>query len=70
MARPSRKKRAFFALYCTEIFEAEGKRVENYKIMLNPTNTDVKAFTARKYCPRLRKHTIHKARQISRSQNK
>lgn len=70
MARPSRKKRAFFALYCTELYEQLGKRVENYKIMLNPTNTDVKAFTARKYCPRLNKHTIHKARQISRSQNK
>jgi ribosomal protein L33 len=70
MARPSRKKRAFFALYCTECMETLGKRVENYIIMLNPTNTNPKEFTARKYCKRLRKHTVHKAKQISRSQNK
>ena len=70
MARPSRKKRAFFALYCTEVLENLGKRVENYVVMLNPTNTNVKEFSARKYCPLLRKHTVHKAKQISRSQNK
>ena len=70
MSRPSRKKRAFFALYCTEIFEKVGKRVENYVVMLNPQNTNPKEFTARKYCPQLRKHTVHKAKQISRSQNK
>lgn len=70
MARPSRKKRVFVALYCTELFDTLKKRVENYVIMLNPTNTNVKEFTARKYCPRLRKHTVHKAKQISRAQNK
>ncbi|HEY5714683.1 MAG TPA: 50S ribosomal protein L33 [Candidatus Gracilibacteria bacterium] len=70
MARPSRKKRAFFALYCTECMESEGKRVENYIVMLNPQNTNPKEFEARKYCPRLNKHTIHKAKQISRAQNK
>ena len=70
MARPSRKKRSFFALYCTEAMEKLGKRLENYIIMLNPVNTNVKDFTCRKYCPLLRKHTIHKAKQISRSQNK
>ena len=70
MARPSRKKRAFFALYCTECMDNMKKRIENYVIMLNPTNINVKEFTARKYCPLLRKHTIHKAKQISRSQNK
>jgi len=68
--RPSRKKRAFFALYCTEVFEKLGKRIENYKIMLNPQNTDPKDFSLKKYCPRLRKHTVHKTKQISRSQNK
>lgn len=68
MARPSRKKRAFFALFCTECQEKDNKRRENYKIMLNPTNTNPKEFTARKYCPTQRKHTIHKAKQISRSQ--
>lgn len=67
MARAT-KKRAFFALYCTECMEKDGKRVENYKILLNTHNTNPKEFTARKYCPRLNKHTIHKARQISRSQ--
>ena len=70
MARPSRKKRAFFALYCTECQDELGIRQENYVIMLNPQNTNPKEFTARKYCPRLRKHTIHKAKQISRAQNK
>lgn len=70
MARPSRKKRAFFALYCEECKEQDGKRRENYKIMLNPTNTNPKEFSARKYCPFHRKHTLHKAKQISRSQNK
>ena len=70
MARPSRKKRAFVALYCTECMEQFGKRIENYVIMLNPVNAPVKEFTLRKYCPRLRKHTVHKAKQISRSQNK
>ncbi len=69
MARAT-KKRSFFALYCTECMEKEGKRVENYKILLNTQNTNPKEFTARKYCPRLRKHTIHKAKQISRAQNK
>jgi len=70
MARPSRKKRAFFALYCTETLEKLGKRVENYKIMLNPTNTNPKEFQVMKYCSLLRKRTHHKAKQISRSQNK
>lgn len=69
MARPSRKKRAFFALYCTECHDKLGKRMENYKIMLNPTNTNPKEFTANKYCPRCQKHQSHKAKQISRSQN-
>jgi len=67
--RPSRKKRAFFALYCKNCHETLGKRVENYKIMLNPTNTPPKEFEANKYCSRCRKHHGHKARQISRSQN-
>ena len=69
MARAT-KKRHFFALYCTELMEKEGKRVENYKILLNPQNTNPKEFTVRKFCKRLNKHTVHKAKQISRSQNK
>lgn len=69
MARAT-KKRAFFALYCTECMEKEGKRVENYKILLNTQNTNPKEFTLKKFCPRLNKYTLHKARQISRSQNK
>ena len=70
MARPSRKKRAFFALYCSACHEESGKRRENYKIMLNPQNTNPKEFTANKYCSHCQKHQSHKARQISRSQNK
>lgn len=69
MAR-STKKRLFFALYCTETMDKEGKRLENYKVLLNPQNTNPKEFTARKFCKYLNKHTIHKAKQISRSQNK
>ncbi len=69
MARAT-KKRAFFSLYCTEVFEKLGKRMENYKILLNTQNTNPKEFEIRKFCPRLKKHTIHKAKQISRSQNK
>jgi len=68
--RPSRKKRAFFALFCGTCHENDGKRIENYKIMLNPVNTNPKEFTARKYCPVCRKHQVHKTKQISRSQNK
>ncbi len=68
--RPSRKKRAFFALYCKACHENDGKRRENYKIMLNPTNTNPKEFTANKYCKTCGKHQLHKAKQISRSQNK
>ncbi|MDH3324597.1 MAG: 50S ribosomal protein L33 [Candidatus Peregrinibacteria bacterium] len=67
--RPSRKKRAFFALFCTVCQEEQGKRRENYKIMLNPTNTNPKEFTARKFCNTCKKHRIHKTKQISRSQN-
>lgn len=70
MARPSRKKRAFFALFCTVCKEESGKQVENYKIMLNPQNTNPKEFEVKKFCPKHRKHCIHKAKQISRSQNK
>ncbi len=70
MARPSRKKRAFFALYCAECHKKDGKRRENYKIMLNPTNTNPKEFEVNKYCNTCRKHHPHKAKQISRSQNK
>lgn len=69
MARAT-KKRAFFNLYCTECKEKEGKWVFNYKILLNTQNTNPKEFTVRKYCPRLNKHTVHKAKQISRAQNK
>lgn len=69
MARAT-KKRAFFSLYCTECMEKTGKRVENYTVLLNTQNTNPKEFTARKFCPALNKHTIHKAKQISRSQNK
>ncbi len=69
MARAT-KKRAFFALWCTECKERDDKRRENYKILLNTQNTDVKQFTVNKYCPFCRKHTVHKTKQISRSQNK
>jgi len=69
MARAT-KKRSFFALYCTECKETLGKRIENYTILLNTQNTNPKEFTAKKYCPLLKKHTIHKAKAISRSQNK
>ncbi len=69
MARAT-KKRAFFSLYCTECMETLGKRIENYKILINTQNQNPKEFEVKKYCPKLRKHTIHKAKQISRSQNK
>ena len=64
------KKRAFFALYCTELFEETGKKVHNYTVLLNTTTIDTKAFTVKKYCPTLKKHTVHKATKVSRTQNK
>jgi len=69
MARAT-KKRVFFALYCTECQEKEGKRIENYKILLNPQNTNPKEFRVRKFCSRHGNYAIHKPKQISRSQNK
>lgn len=69
MARAT-KKRAFFALFCTVCKEKEGKRHENYKILLNTQNTNPKEFSVNKYCKHCRKSTPHKAKQISRSQNK
>ncbi|MCB9809655.1 50S ribosomal protein L33 [Candidatus Peribacteria bacterium] len=64
------KKRAFFSLYCTELQQETGKKVGNYTVLLNTQNIDVKSFEQKKYCPALRKHTIHKAQRISRTQNK
>jgi large subunit ribosomal protein L33 len=69
MARAT-KKRAFFALWCKDCKENDDKRRENYKILLNTQNTEVKQFEVKKYCPHCKKHTIHKTKQISRSQNK
>lgn len=69
MARAT-KKRAFFALWCTVCKENDDKRRENYKILLNTQNTEVKQFEVNKYCPHCRKATTHKTKQISRSQNK
>ncbi len=69
MAR-STKKRIFFSLFCTACQEKDQKRRENYKILLNTQNQNVKEFQARKFCPFCRKHQIHKAKQISRAQNK
>jgi len=69
MARAT-KKRLFFSLFCTSCQENNDKRRENYKILLNPQNTNPKEFQIKKYCPFCRKHTIHKTKQISRSQNK
>jgi len=69
MARAT-KKRAFFSLFCTVCQENDGKRRENYKILINTQNQNPKEFTLRKYCPYCTKHQIHKTKQISRSQNK
>ena len=69
MARAT-KKRIFFALFCKDCQDKQGKRRENYKILLNTRNTNPKEFTARKFCAACNKHEIHKAKQISRSQNK
>ena len=69
MARAT-KKRSFFALFCAPCKENEGKRHENYKILLNTQNTEVKQFQINKFCKHCRKSTPHKTKQISRSQNK
>ena len=69
MARAT-KKRAFFSLFCKECQEKEGKRRENYKILLNPQNTNPKEFEVRKFCSHHGGHAMHKTKQISRSQNK
>ena len=69
MARAT-KKRAFFALFCVPCKQEDDKRRENYKILLNSQNTNPKEFSISKYCPHCRKHQAHKAKQISRSQNK
>lgn len=69
MAR-STKKRAFFALFCKDCMEKDGKRLENYKILINTQNQNPKECEYNKFCPRCRKHTTHKTKQISRSQNK
>jgi len=69
MARAT-KKRAFFALWCTECQEKDGKRRENYKILINTQNQNPKELTFNKFCPFCRKHQIHKTKQISRAQNK
>ncbi|MCF7812381.1 50S ribosomal protein L33 [Candidatus Gracilibacteria bacterium] len=68
MARAT-KKRAFFALYCTACQEKDGKRRENYKILINTQNQNPKEFQLRKYCPTCNKHQPHKTKQISRAQN-
>jgi ribosomal protein L33 len=69
MARAT-KKRAFFALWCKDCKEKHDKRHENYKILLNTQNTEVKQFEINKFCKHCRKYGIHKTKQISRSQNK
>ena len=70
MARAT-KKRSFFSLFCTECKTKDNKRRENYKILINTQNqTDFKTLEYRKYCPFCRTHTVHKTKQISRSQNK
>jgi ribosomal protein L33 len=68
MARAT-KKRAFFSLFCTTCQEKDGKRIENYKILINTHNQNPKEFTLKKYCSRCNAHRQHKAKQISRSQN-
>lgn len=69
MARAT-KKRAFFALFCTSCQEKDGKRRENYKILINTQNMNPKEFEKKKYCSHERVHTLHKTKQISRAQNK
>ncbi len=69
MARAT-KKRSFFSLFCTVCKEKDGKQRENYKILINTQNQNPKEFELRKFCPTCRKHNIHKAKQISRAQNK
>jgi len=69
MARAT-KKRAFFSLFCTECMEKEGKRRENYKILINTQTKNPKEFEVKKFCAHQKKHTLHKSKQISRSQNK
>ncbi len=69
MARAT-KKRAFFSLFCIECQEKDGKRHENYKVLLNTQNTNPKEFTTRKYCRYHGNYGMHKPKQISRAQNK
>lgn len=69
MARAT-KKRLFFSLFCTHCMESDGKRIENYKILINTQNQNPKEFEKNKFCPRCRAHQKHKTKQISRSQNK
>ncbi|NJP03883.1 50S ribosomal protein L33 [Candidatus Gracilibacteria bacterium] len=69
MARAT-KKRAFFALFCTECKENLGKYMFNYKILINTQNQNPKEFELKKFCSRCNKHQVHKTKQISRAQNK
>jgi len=69
MARAT-KKRSFFALYCVSCKEKDNKRHENYKILINTQNQNPKEFEVNKFCKFCRNKTPHKAKQISRSQNK
>ncbi len=43
-------------LICSETW------AQNYVTQINKMNTD-KKMTIKKYCPQLRKHTIHKAKE-------
>ncbi len=63
MARAT-KNRIFVSLNCELCKKEKDKKLQNYVILLNQKNKDIKTVTRNKYCKACNKSTSHKATKL------